>query len=173
MGAAERLARVSSWRIAASRVSQPLPACRRYARFMGEPVCYLHLLDDEGRMPDPRVRLRRAYDPPEPGRAKAKKVLVDRIWPRGIARKDLGADLWLRELAPSDGLRRWFGHRPERWDEFRRRYREELRQPERSRLLDDLGRLARDEPLTLLFGARDRDRNQAVVILEAIEDRLA
>jgi uncharacterized protein YeaO (DUF488 family) len=140
---------------------------------MGEPVCYLHLLDEDGRMPDARVRLRRVYDPPATGRPEAKKVLVDRVWPRGIRREDLGADLWLPELAPSDGLRRWFGHRPERWDEFRRRYREELRQPDRCRLLDDLTRLAREGSLTLLFGARDRNRNQAVVILEEIEDRLA
>jgi uncharacterized protein YeaO (DUF488 family) len=140
---------------------------------MGEPVCYLHLLDEEGRMPEPRVKLRRAYDSPASGQPGGKKVLVDRLWPRGIRKDDLGADLWLPELAPSDGLRRWFGHRPERWDEFRRRYREELRQPERSRLLDELTRLARQEPLTLIFGAKDRGRNQAVVILEAIEDRLA
>ncbi|HSR25333.1 MAG TPA: DUF488 family protein, partial [Candidatus Eisenbacteria bacterium] len=86
---------------------------------------------------------------------------------------DLAVDLWLPELAPSDGLRRWFGHRPERWDEFRRRYREELRQPERGRLLDELTPLARRSPLTRVFGATDRGRNQAGVILDAIEDRLS
>jgi uncharacterized protein YeaO (DUF488 family) len=135
---------------------------------MGDPVCYLHLLDGEGRMPEPRVRLRRVYDPPDGGR----RVLVDRVWPRGVARDALGAGRWLRELAPSDGLRRWFGHRPERWEEFRRRYREELREPERGRLLDELAAMAREEPVTLLFGAKDRAHNQAVVIMEALEDRL-
>lgn len=136
---------------------------------MGDPVCYLHLLDDEGRMPEPRVRLQRAYDPPRAGR----RVLVDRVWPRGIKKDELGAELWLRDLAPSDGLRRWFGHRPERWEEFRRRYREELREPERQRLLDELAHLAGEAPLTLLYGAKDRSRNQAVVILEALEDRMS
>ena len=140
---------------------------------MGEQACWLHLLDEEGRMPEPRVRLRRVYDPPPACRQGGKDVLVYRVWPRGIGKEELGADLWLEELAPSDGLRRWFGHRPERWEEFRRRYREELREPDRSRLLDELVRLARREPVTLLFGARDRGRNQAVVILEAIEDRLS
>jgi uncharacterized protein YeaO (DUF488 family) len=140
---------------------------------MGDTACYLHLLDEEGRMPEPRVKLRRVYDPPAPSQPREKRVLVDRVWPRGIRKDDLGVDRWLPELAPSDGLRRWFGHRPERWDEFRRRYGEELRQLERARLLDELARLARQEPLTLLFGARDRGRNQAVVILEAIEDRLS
>jgi len=137
---------------------------------MGDPVCWLDLVDDEGRMPEPRVTLRRAYDPRSP--AAGRRVLVDRVWPRGIGKEELGADLWPRELAPSDGLRRWFGHRPDRWEEFRRRYREELREPERARLLDELAALARETPLTLLFGARDRARNQAVVIMEALEERL-
>lgn len=139
---------------------------------MGDPVCYLHLVDEEGRMPDPRVTLRRAYDPPPPAGAPSRRVLVDRVWPRGIGKAELGADLWPRDLAPSDGLRRWFDHRPERWEEFRRRYREELREPERALLLDELVGLAREAPLTLLFGARDRSRNQAVVIMEALEERL-
>jgi uncharacterized protein YeaO (DUF488 family) len=139
---------------------------------MGDPACHLHLTDEEGGMPEPRVRLRRAYDPPAPGGRGGRTVLVDRLWPRGIRRADLAVDRWPRELAPSDGLRRWFGHRPERWEEFRRRYREELREPERNRLLDELAGLARREPLTLLFGARDRARNQAVVIMEELEDRL-
>jgi len=138
---------------------------------MGELVCYLPYLDDEGRMPEARLRLRRAYDPPTPGHDEGKRVLVDRVWPRGIGREALGADLWLRDLAPSDELRRWFGHRPERWEEFRRRYREELRQPERSRLLDDLADLVRRGPVTLLYGAKDRGHNQAVVIAQAVEDR--
>lgn len=123
-------------------------------------------------MPEPRVRLRRVYDPPASPRPGGKTVLVDRVWPRGVKKDELRADLWLRDLAPSDELRRWFGHRPERWEEFRRRYREELTRPERSRLLDDLTRLAREEPVTLLYGAQDRAHNQAVVIMEAIEDRL-
>lgn len=139
---------------------------------MGDPVCYLQFLDEGGRMPEPRVTLRRALDPPTPGRPNRKRVLVDRSWPRGIRKADLAIDLWVRELAPSPGLRRWFGERPDRWDEFRRRYADELCRPERTRLLVELVELARQEPLTLVYGAGDRSRNQAVVLQEAIEDRL-
>lgn len=123
-------------------------------------------------MPEPRIALRSVYDPPAPGRAHRKRALVDRVWPRGIRKEDVGADLWVRELAPSAGLRRWFGHRVERWEEFRRRYREELEQPERARLLDQLAELARSEPITLLYGAKDRRHNEAVVIAEELESRL-
>lgn len=139
---------------------------------MGDPVCYLQFLDAEGRMPEPRITLRRVYDPPPPGPAPAKRVLVDRGWPRGVRKKDLGVDIWARELAPSAGLRRWFGQRPGRWDEFRRRYREELRETERARLLDELAALAGQQPLTLLYGATDRGHNHAVLIVEALESRL-
>jgi uncharacterized protein YeaO (DUF488 family) len=140
---------------------------------MGDPVCHLHLVDEDGRMPVPRVTVRRAYDPPAGSAPARRRVLVDRVWPRGISKDALRADAWLRDVAPSDELRRWFGHRPERWEEFRRRYREELRQPERAALVDELARTARAEPIVLLFGARDRGRNQAVVLMEAIEDRLS
>jgi uncharacterized protein YeaO (DUF488 family) len=140
---------------------------------MGEMVCYLPHLDEEGRMPEPRIRLRRAYDALPSDEEGGKRVLVDRLWPRGLKKADLRVDLWLRELAPSDDLRSWYGHRPERWPEFRRRYRAELLEPDRSRLLDDLEWLARQGTVTLLYAARDRARNQAVVILEAVEDRLS
>lgn len=140
---------------------------------VGDAVCYLQFVDQEGRMPEPRITLRRASDPPPPGPGRGKRVLVDRGWPPGVRKKDLEVDIWARELAPSAGLGRWFRQRPERWDEFRRRYRGELREAERARLLDELAGLAGQGPLTLLYGARDRTRNQAVLIAEAIEDRLA
>ena len=140
---------------------------------MGDQVCYLNLLDEDGRMPEPAVTLRRVHVPPAPRRPGETRVLVDGVWPRGKRKADVDADLWLRALAPSDDLRRWFGHRPDRWEEFRRRYREELREPERGRLLDELAVMARRRPVTLLYGARDRARNQAVVIAQALDDRLA
>ena len=116
------------------------------------------------------VRVQRVYDDaPTVGKA----VLVDHVWPRGIKKGKLSADLWMREIAPSDALRGWFGHRPERWEEFRQRYRAELDQPERRELLNQLVEIARLGPLTLLYGARDRDRNQATVIREVVEERLA
>jgi len=115
------------------------------------------------------VRIQRVYEgKPTSG----KVVLVDRLWPRGIKKEQLGTDLWLREIGPSDELRRWFGHRPERWDEFRRRYRAELDQPRQQELLGQLLQLARKGPLTLLYGARDTERNEAAVIRELIEERL-
>lgn len=115
------------------------------------------------------IRIQRVYDrQPGPGR----RVLIDRVWPRGIRKDQLGTDLWFREIGPSDDLRRWFGHRPERWEEFRRRYRAELERGEPRELLERLLALARQGPLTLLYGARDTERNQAVVVRELLEERL-
>lgn len=116
-----------------------------------------------------KVDIQRVYDGAPP---KGKAVLVDRVWPRGIKKEKLGGALWLRELGPSDELRGWFGHRPERWEEFRRRYRAELEQPQQQELVNRLVELARAGTLTLLYGARDTERNQAVVIREVVEERL-
>jgi uncharacterized protein YeaO (DUF488 family) len=106
------------------------------------------------------VRLHRAYEPDEgpPG----KRVLVDRVWPRGIKKESLHLDRWLPELRPSRDLRRWFGHRPERWEEFRLRYRAELKQQE-------LLAPAHQGSLILLYGARDTTHNQAVLIREVLK----
>jgi uncharacterized protein YeaO (DUF488 family) len=121
--------------------------------------------------PDPsaQVRIQRVYEGVAPA---GQAVLVDRIWPRGIRKETLGAHIWLREIGPSDALRAWFGHQPERWEEFRRRYRAELEQPTQRELVDELLEMARSGPLTLLYGARDRERNQAVVIREVLEEKL-
>jgi uncharacterized protein YeaO (DUF488 family) len=115
------------------------------------------------------VRVRRVYDPPEP--SDGFRVLVDRLWPRGLSKQAARVDLWARDLAPSDALRRWFGHDPRRWEEFRRRYRHELAQhPE---LVAQLVERARAGPVTLLFGARDAQHNNAVVLAEYLRERLA
>jgi uncharacterized protein YeaO (DUF488 family) len=114
------------------------------------------------------VRIRRAYEEPQPD--DGHRVLVDRIWPRGVARDVLALDEWCRDCAPSNELRRWFGHDPQRWEEFRRRYREEL-----AAHADDVERLrqlAREGQLTLVYGARDVEHNQAVVLQEVIEEGL-
>jgi len=116
------------------------------------------------------VRLRRAYDEPTPG--DGYRVLVDRIWPRGRSRESLRLDEWARELGPSDELRRRFGHRAARWQEFQRRYLAELAAPGRSGMLDSLAERARRGTLTLVFGARDEEHNQARVIAEELERRL-
>src|SRR5487761_789740 len=106
------------------------------------------------------LQLWRAYDPPSP--RDGTRVLVDRIWPRGVRKAEARIDVWLKDVAPSTTLRQWFGHDPARWSEFRRRYRAELkRQPE---ALARLRVLARQGRVTLVFGARDARRNQAIVL---------
>jgi uncharacterized protein YeaO (DUF488 family) len=112
------------------------------------------------------VRAKRVYDPPESG--DGTRVLIDRVWPRGVSRERAKLDDWARELAPSDELRRWFDHDPERFDEFRRRYRDELaHQPER---LEELRRRAGGGPVTILYAARDREHNNAVVLAELLRE---
>lgn len=120
----------------------------------------------------PRVELRRVYGVQASERLPGKRVLVDRVWPRGRRKEDLRLDLWARELGPSDELRRWFGHRPERWPEFQRRYRAELQQPEQRALIERLAEMTSSGALTLLFGARDEERNQAVVLREVLTETL-
>jgi len=117
------------------------------------------------------VQIRRAYEEPQPG--DGRRILVDRIWPRGRSRADLRLDAWLKEVAPSHELRRWFGHEAERWPEFRRRYRAELARPEVEALLGDLESTARNGTLTLVYSAADRDHNQAVVLAELLAERIA
>lgn len=94
------------------------------------------------------------------------RVLVDRIWPRGISKDTLALDEWCKDLAPSAGLRKWFGHDPARWTEFRSRYLEEMRS--KADTLDRLRRIASERKLVLLYSARDHEHNQAVVIRDAM-----
>ncbi|HEX5505385.1 MAG TPA: DUF488 family protein [Thermomicrobiales bacterium] len=116
------------------------------------------------------VRLKRIYEPvaPDDGR----RVLVERLWPRGVSKEEAHLDAWLREIGPSAELRRWYGHDPARWEEFARRYREELAAPERAALLDDLVHRAADGPLTLLCAARDVPHSNAEVVREEVARRL-
>jgi uncharacterized protein YeaO (DUF488 family) len=118
-------------------------------------------------MPASHVKLKRVYDPvsPEDG----VRVLVDRLWPRGLKKAHAAIDRWAKDIAPSTELRQWFGHDPQRWPEFRRRYIEELRQ--HAELLEELRSLARERPLTLLFSAHDEAHNNAVVIKEVLLHR--
>ncbi len=116
-----------------------------------------------------RTQLKRAYDPPSP--RDGMRILVDRLWPRGVTKAKVRIDLWLKDVAPSNALRQWFGHDPARWSEFRRRYRAELkRQPE---ALARLRALTRQGRVTLVFGARDTRRNQAVVLKNLLAGRSA
>jgi uncharacterized protein YeaO (DUF488 family) len=106
------------------------------------------------------IRLKRAYEPATS--SDGYRVLIDRLWPRGVTRKQARLNAWERELAPSAELRQWFGHQPNRFEEFRRRYIEELRQ-QRPRLTE-LRRRARDGTLTLVYAAHDSEHNDAVVL---------
>ena len=100
------------------------------------------------------------------------RILVDRVWPRGVRKEALEHDLWLRDVGPSDELRTWFGHEVERWPEFVRRYRAELEAPERAALVEQVVDLARRGPVTLLFGSRDTEHNQAVVLRDLVLEHL-
>ena len=110
------------------------------------------------------IRLKRAYDPASP--SDGYRVLIDRLWPRGVSKQQAKLDEWEKELAPSTELRQWFGHEPDRFAEFRRRYIGELR-PQRPRLAE-LRRRAREGPLTLVYSAHDSEHNDAVVLAEVL-----
>ena len=110
------------------------------------------------------VRLKRAYDPV--AATDGYRVLVDRIWPRGVTREEAHLDEWARELAPSTGLRRWFGHDPARFEEFQHRYTAEL--ASQAEKLRELRARAREGALTLVYAARDTEHNDAVVLAELL-----
>lgn len=112
------------------------------------------------RIPASHIVLKRAYEPADA--SDGSRVLVDRLWPRGVAKADAKLDAWMKEIAPSTELRKWFGHDPARWEEFQARYREEL--DAHGDLIADLRTLARKGRLTLVYSARDEARNDAVVL---------
>src|SRR5579885_2262818 len=113
------------------------------------------------------VKLKRAYDAPKA--ADGKRVLVDRLWPRGVKKVDAAIDEWIKDIAPSTALRKWFGHDPTRWEEFRGRYGIEIQKhPEQ---LDRLRALARRGLITLVYSARDELHNDAVVLREFVLGR--
>lgn len=111
------------------------------------------------------IRTKRIYEPPST--RDGYRVLVDRVWPRGVSREKAALAEWARELAPSKELRQWFAHKPERFERFRRRYREEL--SAHAGELDALRERGRGGTVTLLFAARDTEHNNAVVLAELLE----
>jgi uncharacterized protein YeaO (DUF488 family) len=112
------------------------------------------------------VNLKRAYERAAPG--DGARILVDRLWPRGVRKADAAIHQWLKELAPSTELRKWFGHDPARWTEFRKRYQVELK--DHAALMEKLRALAAKGPVTLVYAARDQAHNEAVVLREALLD---
>jgi uncharacterized protein YeaO (DUF488 family) len=106
------------------------------------------------------IKLKRAYEPPAPD--DGTRILIDRLWPRGVTKSDAAINEWMKEIAPSTELRKWFGHDPSRWQEFRRRYQSEIqRHPEQ---FDRLRKLAQHGRITLVFSAHDEAHNDAVVL---------
>ena len=113
------------------------------------------------------IKVKRVYE--EPSEDDGYRILVDRLWPRGLSKKRAKIDLWLRDIAPSNELRKWYSHRIERWDEFRRRYKEELKS--KTELLRKLKELERQfKVITLLYASRDKEHNNAIVLREVLEE---
>ncbi len=111
------------------------------------------------------IATKRVYDPPSP--EDGFRILIDRLWPRGLTKEKARVDLWLKEIAPSDDLRKWFGHEPEKWPGFKKRYFDELkRHPE---LVETIIEKGRTGPVTILFGAKETRYNNAVALKEFIE----
>ena len=112
------------------------------------------------------VRVRRVYEAPQP--SDGTRVLVDRLWPRGLSKANAALDDWCKDVAPSDELRKWYGHDPDRFREFRRRYELELQDPRRAQALTHLRGLAKDRQLTLLTAARQPDISEAAVLADLL-----
>lgn len=110
------------------------------------------------------IKLKRAYE--KPARGDGRRILVDRLWPRGISKTNAKLDLWLKEAAPTTELRQWFGHDPKKWSEFRKRYRAELK---KNPALATLKAMSLQDDITLVYGARDQAHNEAVVLKELLE----
>jgi uncharacterized protein YeaO (DUF488 family) len=113
------------------------------------------------------VKLKRVYE--EPSREDGLRVLVDRLWPRGLTKERAAVDLWLKDVAPSSELRKWFGHDPARWKQFQIRYRKELR--EKKDALALLKEKNKEHTVTLVYGARDEEHNEALVLKKILEGR--
>lgn len=113
------------------------------------------------------LKSKRIYDLPD--KTDGKRILVDRLWPRGIAKEKAQIDEWLRQIAPSNELRKWFGHKPKRWKEFQQRYRKELRVLAKQKQLHHLRALMRKGSVTLLFATKDGEHNNAKVLAAVLK----
>lgn len=111
--------------------------------------------------------IKRIYE--KPGEDDGIRVLIDHLWPRGLKKEDVKIDHWMKEIAPSDNLRKWFGHKEERWQEFKKRYLEELK--DKKDLLKQLQDLGKKKKVTLLYAAKDTEINNAQVLLELLKKR--
>lgn len=112
------------------------------------------------------LKIKRVYEKPE--KNDGLRILVDRLWPRGLTKEKAGIDKWMKDIAPSDNLRKWFAHKEERWEEFKRRYNVELK--DKKDLIKELGVLTKNKTVTLLYAAKDKERNNAKALLEFLEE---
>ena len=110
------------------------------------------------------IHIKRIYEPANEG--DGARILVDRLWPRGVSKSEARIDLWLKDIAPSTGLRRWFGHDPNKWSEFRRRYQDELKR--NAKVVDEIKEKIGQSTATLLYGAKDVEHNHAIVLMDFI-----
>jgi uncharacterized protein YeaO (DUF488 family) len=117
------------------------------------------------------ISIRRAYEPP--GADDGYRVLVDRLWPRGVSRESMRLEGWARDVAPSNELRKWFHHEAANWPEFRRRYEAELAESPAREEVQRLAAIARDRDVTLVYGAKDAEHNQAVVLADRLSTAIA
>src|SRR5262249_42039294 len=113
------------------------------------------------------IKLKRAYEPPEP--SDGARILVERLWPRGVTKDRAQLAEWMKEIAPSAELRKWYNHDPEKWDEFKKRYKTELRRHED--LVSRLRTIARNQTVTLVFAARDEERSSARMLKDHLEQK--
>jgi uncharacterized protein YeaO (DUF488 family) len=112
------------------------------------------------------IQVKRIYD--KPAKKDGYRILVDKLWPRGLTKEKAEIDLWLKEIAPSNELRKWFSHDPEKWNEFRKKYKAELK--EKSDLIKEIKKLeARKKTITLLFSAKDESYNNAIALMELMK----
>jgi uncharacterized protein YeaO (DUF488 family) len=114
------------------------------------------------------IRIKRIYS--EPVARDGLRVLVDRVWPRGLSKERAHIDHWRKEWAPSHALRKWFGHDPKKWEGFQKRYRAELAREKQMEALKELVRFSRKKTVTLLYGAADEEHNQAVVLKNLLKE---
>lgn len=113
------------------------------------------------------IKLKRAYEPADS--TDGERILVDRLWPRGVSKDEAHLDAWMKDLAPSTALRQWYGHVVARWPEFQDRYEQELQTPEKKELLRELAEKARANTVTLVYGAKDTEHNEAAVLKEYLK----
>ncbi|MCE7962782.1 MAG: DUF488 family protein [Acidobacteria bacterium ACB1] len=111
------------------------------------------------------LSMKRAYE--APAAADGKRILIDRLWPRGLSKEKARIDLWMKEIAPSTELRKWFGHDPEKWKEFQKRYKKEL--AANAELVNSIRKMAKAETVTLVYSAKDEAHNDAVVLLKYLQ----